>query len=326
MTDPAARWERVEALFDGALERPRTDRVNWVRGQAGPDLGLRDEVLAMLAAHDSADGVLDRPLPIPDSSGKGVTPELAAALGDRYLLDHQIGVGGTAAVFQARQIETDRDVVIKVLLPDFAARFGVRRFRIEMELATRLIHPHILGLIDSGEAGEILYYVMPYLGGETLRSRLKRGRPELPEALTLLRDVADALAYAHREGVVHRDLKPENVLCVNGRALLMDFGIARYALVLGQTTVGAVLGTPGYMAPEQRDGREVDHRADLWAWGVVARELVVGGRSTDPIVESTANLPQSVIDTINACLSVKREARPESADSLVRSLEGLTVP
>ncbi|HEX9892733.1 MAG TPA: serine/threonine-protein kinase, partial [Gemmatimonadales bacterium] len=220
MSGPEARWARIEALFDGALERPRTERAAWLGAAAAADPGLRDEVWAMLAAHDQVDGVLDRPLPIP-SIPAGIPPGFAQAIADRYVLAEPIGEGGMAHVILALDRSSDRLVVIKVLKPEIATWFGADRFRTEVELAARLSHPHILGLIDSGESGEFLYYVMPYLGGETLRSRLQRqGRLDRAEAIGLLRDLADALAYAHRAGVVHRDLKPENVLCAGGRALL----------------------------------------------------------------------------------------------------------
>src|SRR5690606_9142033 len=152
------------------------------------------------------------------------------------------------------------------------AAIGPHRFADEVRIAARLSHPHILALIDSGEADGIRYYVMPYVGGITLRERLERdGALPLASAITLLRDVADALAHAHEAGVIHRDLKPENVLCVGDHAFLLDFGVAkRHGTSPGSTTdPGLAIGTPGYMAPEQAAGAEVDHRADIHVWGLL---------------------------------------------------------
>jgi serine/threonine-protein kinase len=165
---------------------------------------------------------------------------------------------------------------------------------------------------------------MPYLGGETLRSRLQRqGRLDRAEAIGLLRDLADALAYAHRAGVVHRDLKPENVLCAGGRALLMDFGIARLASLGKRTAAGVILGTPGYMAPEQQNGRTVDHRADLWAWGGLAREMLLGERDAGRTLATDGEVPGWLATLVEQCLAQDPEARPASAEVLLQVLSTL---
>jgi serine/threonine-protein kinase len=314
-------WERVEALFDQALDRPPDERARWVREASAGDLALAEEVLAMLAAHDTINGVLDRQLPV---SLTPPTPDLATALAHRYQLEEQIGEGGMATVHLARDRGSDRPVVIKVLKPAAAIWFGSERFRNEVALATRLVHPNILGLIDSGETEGFLYYVMPYLGGETLRTRLARtGRLSAREAIPLLRGLAAALVYAHSEGVVHRDLKPENVLCMESHAWLMDFGIARLASAFGaQTAAGAVLGTPGYMSPEQENGRTVDHRADLWAWGVVARECLSGSRAQVPPVTGPGT-SRPLLELIEHCLRRDPESRMPSAVQLVSGLSAV---
>jgi serine/threonine-protein kinase len=169
---------------------------------------------------------------------------------------------------------------------------------------------------------------MPYVGGETLRTRLNRmGRLEIGEAIVLLRDLADALSYAHAAGVIHRDIKPENVLCVGGHAFLMDFGIARLASAMARRTgVGIVLGTPGYMSPEQQAGDLVDHRADLWAFGVVAREALLGTRGDAPDVHTRADVPPSLAATIAACLATDPEKRPATAGKVVATLDELAAP
>jgi len=203
------------------------------------------------------------------------------ALPDRYRVVRQIGQGGMATVFLAEDLKHQRSVAIKVLNPEIAATIGRDRFLREIEIAARLNHPHILPLHDSGAAGDQLYYVMPYIAGESLRALLEREK-QLPvaEALRLTREIASALGYAHGEGLIHRDIKPENVLLSNGIALVADFGLARFVdrpEGVRRTTVGNVLGTPLYMAPEQAMGSaDVDARADLYSLGCVLYEMLAG--------------------------------------------------
>src|SRR5213082_2034835 len=176
----------------------------------------------------------------------------------RYAIERELGHGGTALVFLGRDPKHERLVAIKVLRPELAVALGAERFLREIKLTARLNHPHILPLLDSGEAAGFLYYVMPYVEGESLRDRLVRER-QLPveEALIIAREVADALEYAHQQGVVHRDIKPENILISAGHAVVADFGIARAIQAAGAQTVtqtGILLGTPAYMSPEQAAG------------------------------------------------------------------------
>jgi serine/threonine-protein kinase len=202
-------------------------------------------------------------------------------LADRYRVERELGAGGMATVYLARDLKHDRDVAIKVLHPDLAAALGADRFLAEIRTTANLQHPHILPLHDSGEAGGFLFYVMPFVDGETLRTRLTRDRPlPIPEAIRIAREVADALAYAHGRGVIHRDIKPENILLQGGHALVADFGIALAVQSAGgqrMTQTGLSLGTPQYMSPEQAMGeRAIDARTDVYALGAVTYEMLTG--------------------------------------------------
>jgi TolB-like protein len=210
-----------------------------------------------------------------------VPEHLKQALEGRYEIQGELGQGGMATVYLARDLKHGREVALKVLSPDLAASIGAERFVQEIQVAARLQHPHIVPLYDSGEAAGSLYYVMPRVEGESLRARLDRER-QLPvdEALRIAREVAAALDYAHRQNVVHRDIKPENILLQEGEPLVADFGIARAIDVAGgaqMTRTGLALGTPQYMSTEQASGdREVDGRSDVYSLGCVLYEMLVG--------------------------------------------------
>ncbi len=206
---------------------------------------------------------------------------LGSALADRYRLERELGAGGMATVYLAQDLRHDRRVAVKVLRPELAAVIGAERFLAEIRTTAHLQHPHILPLFDSGHAGGLLYYVMPFVDGESLRGRLNREK-QLPvaEAVRVAQEVAGALDYAHRHGVIHRDIKPENILLQDGRALVADFGIA---LALSQagagrmTETGMSLGTPYYMSPEQAMGeRAISARSDVYALGAVTYEMLIG--------------------------------------------------
>jgi serine/threonine-protein kinase len=207
---------------------------------------------------------------------------LKAALADRYRLERELGAGGMATVYLAHDLRHDRKVAIKVLRPELAAVLGAERFVQEIKTTAALSHPHILPLFDSGEAGGFLYYVMPYIEGESLRARLAReGELPVSDAVRVLREIVDALVHAHEAGVVHRDIKPDNVLLSGSHAVVTDFGVAKaVSEAAGRqqiTTAGVALGTPAYMAPEQAAASpHVDHRADIYAVGVMAYELLAG--------------------------------------------------
>jgi len=206
---------------------------------------------------------------------------LTAALSDRYTIEHEVGAGGMATVYLAQDVKHDRKVALKVLRPELAAVIGAERFLAEIKTTANLQHPHILSLFDSGEADSFLFYVMPFIEGESLRDRLEREK-QLPvdEAVRLASEVAGALDYAHRHDVIHRDIKPENILLHDGQALVADFGIALAASKAGgtrMTETGMSLGTPHYMSPEQAMGeRELDARSDVYALGCVLYEMLTG--------------------------------------------------
>ncbi|OGT99109.1 MAG: hypothetical protein A2085_04190, partial [Gemmatimonadetes bacterium GWC2_71_10] len=217
---------------------------------------------------------------------------LQAALAGRYVIERELGRGGMGAVYLAEDLKHHRPVAIKVLHPELAGTLGSERFLREIELSARLTHPHILPLHDSGEAAGFLYYVMPYVEGESLRDRLAREK-QLPieDALQIAREVADALSYAHSHDVVHRDIKPENILLAAGHAVVADFGIARAITAAGGeklTETGLAIGTPMYMSPEQAAGsRDLDGRSDLYSLGCVLYEMLAGQPPfTGPTVES----------------------------------------
>ena len=268
---------------------------------------------------------------------------LSSALSGCYEILRQIGQGGMAVVYLANDLRHARQVAIKTLRSDIAASVGVQRFLREMEISARLQHPHILTLIDSGEAAGRLYYVLPYVEGESLRARLDRtGAISPSEVLHLLREVVDALVYAHSHGVVHRDIKPENIMIAARHALVLDFGIAK-ALREAEsrttlTQTGVAVGTPSYMAPEQALGDQtVDHRADIYSVGVVAYELLTGrapfiGPSPAVLakqvsVEPTAidrlqpNVPPELASIVSRCLEKDAHKRFQSADALLDAIE-----
>jgi serine/threonine-protein kinase len=215
---------------------------------------------------------------------------IAAALAPAYEVEREIGHGGMARVYLARAAGGGGPVAIKVLHPELAAALGADRFHHEVRIVAGLVHPNIVPLLDSGEAGGYLYYVMPYVGGESLRARLEReGRLPLADAVAIVGQAAQALDHAHRKGFVHRDVKPENILLVGRQALVADFGVARaIGTAAGDriTSSGFVVGTPAYMSPEQAAGDpSLDGRSDEYSLGCVAYELLAG---QPPYVGATA--------------------------------------
>ena len=216
----------------------------------------------------------------------GLRDRLQAALDDRYTVEEEIGQGGMALVFRARDRKHNRTVAVKVLRPELASSLGPERFLREIEIAAQLQHPHILPVYDSGQSDGLLYYVMPFVPGESLRDRLLRGdRVTADEALRVAREVANALDYAHRQGIVHRDIKPANILLSDGHAVVADFGIARALSASAQgglTMAGMAVGTPTYMSPEQALGEQnLDGRTDIYALGCVLFEMLMGSPPFD---------------------------------------------
>ena len=234
----------------------------------------------------------------------GAVARLRAALADRYTIERELGRGGMATVYRAGDVKHHRTVAIKVLRPELAAQLGPDRFLREVTIAASLNHPHILALYDSGDAGGFLFYVMPYVEGETLRARLDREK-QLPveDALGLTRQVASALSYAHARNVVHRDIKPENILLHEGEAMVADFGIALAVSAAADerlTQTGIAVGTPAYMSPEQAASeRAVDARSDVYSLGCVLYEMLAGEPPyTGPTVQ--ALIAKRLVDPVPA--------------------------
>jgi tRNA A-37 threonylcarbamoyl transferase component Bud32 len=255
------------------------------------------------------------------------TERLSAALDDRYRIERALGAGGMATVYLAYDVKHDRRVALKVLKPELAAVIGAERFVVEIKTTAALQHPHILPLFDSGSADGFLYYVMPYVEGETLRAKLDRERQfGVDEAVRIAREVADALDYAHRHGVVHRDIKPENILLHDGRPMVADFGIAlALSAAAGgrMTETGLSLGTPHYMSPEQATAeKEITGRSDVYSLGSVLYEMLTGD---PPHTGSTAQqiIMKIIADTPRPVTDLRRSVPPHVADAVARALEKL---
>jgi serine/threonine protein kinase len=343
MTDPTDRRHRMAVLLEEAF-----------------DSGALAFSEPLLEALDSAE---------PDT----VSGRLRSEHGIAYDIEHKLGRGGMATVYLARDPRHDRSIAIKVLHSELTARMGAERFVREIRLTARLQHPHVLGLLDSGvfdrDAGVVagrLYYVMPYVEGESLRARLTReGALPHDDAMRVLREIADALSYAHEQGVVHRDIKPENILLSRGHAVVADFGIAKAIEAASgddrpegararhtseenppvrSTWSSTLIGTPAYMAPEQAGvGAHVDHRADLYAWGVVAYEIMsgrhpfAGRRSAAELLSAhMAAVPRPIRDVapsvspalaalVMRCLAKAPTDRPNSAAEVVAALDSVAI-
>jgi serine/threonine protein kinase len=254
-----------------------------------------------------------------------------------------------ATVYLAEDLKHHRQVAVKVLRPELAATLGPERFAKEIEVAARLQHPHILGVFDSGDVEGFFYYVMPYVEGETLRERLTRsGELPVPEAVRLLSEIAEALAVAHRAGVVHRDIKPENILLSGRHALVMDFGVAKAVTEASGrqqlTTAGVALGTPAYMAPEQASADpQMDGRVDIYALGVLGYEMLAGHtpfhglnpqqtlaahvtQAPTAVGQRRAGLSQALEAVVMKCLAKRPADRFQTADELAALLEPLGTP
>ncbi len=274
---------------------------------------------------------------------------LQAALGAGYRLERELGGGGMSRVFVAEETRLGRRVVVKVLPPELAAGINAERFHREIQLSASLQHPHIVPLLAAGGEGDLFYYTMPLIEGESLRTRLSREGP-LPvrDAVRAFREVADALAYAHARGVVHRDIKPDNVLVSDHHAVVTDFGVAkalsRSGGTSGLTSVGVALGTPAYMAPEQVAGDPgVDHRADIYALGAMAYEMLAGRplfrhasphqilaahvtEPVEPITHHRPDLPPELATLVMRCLEKDPARRPQGAAEVRDGLEAIATP
>jgi Tol biopolymer transport system component len=351
-------WAEVISLIDTLLDAAPEQRAAVIEELSAGDNVRRSELEQLLAECET-----EWPL-----FGQPVAARFAAlfaddfarfpeSLAERYRLASRLGRGGMATVYLARDLKHARDVAVKVMHPIVASALGADLFLREIEIVAQLHHPHIVPLFDSGEADGSLYYVMPYEEGATLRRRLVQdGLLPLEDAVLILRDVADALAYAHQHGVVHRDIKPDNVLLSGRHAMVTDFGVAKAAIdaaVVGDTnavdTLGrrgeVALGTPLYMAPEQiRSDPAIDHRADIYSFGVLAYELLAGyppfttmkigeerqrldvifNRGVpEPLTAFRSDLPSPLADLVMKCLEKSPDDRWQSADEIVQRLESI---
>jgi eukaryotic-like serine/threonine-protein kinase len=281
---------------------------------------------------------------------------LQTSLGTAYTLERELGGGGMSRIFVAREEALQRDVVVKVLTPDPAHVLSAERFAREIRFAARLQDPHVVPVLAAGTTSDgVPYYTMPFVRGESLRVRMAHGRVPIAEGVGILRDVAHALAHAHGHGVVHRDIKPENVLLSEGTAVVTDFGIARaiadarthpsgtrISAGATLTEIGTSLGTPAYMSPEQAAGDVVDERTDVYAWGLVAFELLAGqhpfadrGTSQQLIAAQISELPakgtlrdagvpEPLAELLMHCLAKDPEERPPFGAALLASLQAIT--
>jgi serine/threonine-protein kinase len=276
--------------------------------------------------------------------------QLQEALGTGYELERELLGGGMSRVFVAKDKSLGRTIVVKVLPPDLAAGVNRERFRREIQLAAQLQHPRIVQLLSAGESGDLLWYTMPYIDGESLRAAIERKKPfSVKEVTRIMHDVLDALAHAHKRGVVHRDIKPANILTQGSHALVTDFGVAKALSAalpgagVGFTTAGMAIGTPSYMAPEQLAGDpDADHRIDIYAAGLLAYELLSGQspfagpspretmaaqltRDPQPLHEVNPSVPAAMSALIMRMLAKDPDQRPASAEEVLEALDALTV-
>jgi eukaryotic-like serine/threonine-protein kinase len=274
---------------------------------------------------------------------------LRSAVGDAYRIEKELGGGGMSRVFLAQERELERQVVVKVLPPEMAAGLNAERFRREIQLAASLQHPHIVPLLAAGHADDLVYYTMPLIEGESLRAKLAReGELPITETVRILRDVADALAYAHEHGVVHRDIKPDNVLIARHHAVVTDFGVAKaLSDSTGKsslTSAGVALGTPAYMAPEQAAADpHADHRCDIYALGALGYEMLTGRppftgatpqhvlaaqvtETPEPVTRRRATVPAALAALVMRCLEKSAADRCQTAGELVQQLEAMATP
>ncbi len=264
-------------------------------------------------------------------------------LAERYAVEREVGRGAMATVFLAHDMKHERPVALKVLRPELAINLGAERFLREIKLIAQLQHPHILPLFDSGECGGLLYYVSPYVGSENLRDRMHRDlQMPLEDAIRLIREVADGLAYAHQHGIVHRDIKPENILLLDDHSVIADFGIARAIRMSGGHRLsepGISIGTPTYMSPEQAGGDiMLDGRSDIYSLGCVLYETLTGvppfvGTSERQIIaghftappplasKERPGLPEAIDGIIGKALAKNPGDRYQSADDFGKALE-----
>ena len=342
-------WAAVAPLLDLVLDAPAANRASLAAALCPGDSARAGDLLRLAAECDRPMPLLDRPAIERFARLAEAAPEAAlpTVLGERYRIERELGRGGMARVVLARDLKHARDVAVKVIRPDLAESLGRDRFLQEIAIAARLRHPNIMPLYDSGDADGVLYFVMPYEAGMSLKTRLASAEPiPLGDAVNTLRDIARALAYAHAQGVVHRDVKPDNVMLSGGAAVVTDFGIAK-AITAARTLTGAgsltqtgiIIGTPAYMSPEQATGDPAtDHRTDIYAFGCLAYELLAGtppfpGTSSHQVIAAQisavpplvsavrSDVSAGITDLVAQCLLKDPAARPQSAAELVDRLD-----
>jgi len=345
-------WTTLAPLLDRVLDAEPEQREALLDEVSAGDPARRAALARLVAECEQGMPLFDRPAAerFRALGEEDDAPRLPAILGGHYETSRELGRGGMACVYLARDTKHGRDVAVKVIRSELAASLGRDRFLREIAIAARLRHPNIVPLYDSGDADGLLYFVMPYENGPSLRSRLAREGPlPIPDALHVLRDVTRALQYAHEQGVVHRDIKPDNVMMSGGAAVVADFGIAKAvsaAQAPGTTTdltlAGSGIGTAAYMAPEQAVGDPAsDHRVDIYSFGCLAYEVLTGKppfhgmplhqvvaahMSTVPalVTEVRADVPESLGQLVAQCLAKDPAARPQTAAEALAVLEGST--
>jgi Tol biopolymer transport system component/tRNA A-37 threonylcarbamoyl transferase component Bud32 len=350
-------WERLEPLIDIVLDAAPDRRAALLAELSGGDATRYEELACLVAECERPYPLIEDPVAERfDAVFGDEAPPIPESLAGRYRILHEVGRGGMAIVYVARDLKHGRDVAVKVVRPELAAALGRARFLREIEIAARLRHPHIVPLYDSGEVPvehtdsermatgpSLVYYVMPYETGHSLRERLTRDGPfPIQEAVLILEDVCEALAYAHQHGIVHRDIKPDNVLLSGRHAMVTDFGVARAVTEATTEPTLAVadiaFGTATYMAPEQAtNDPDLDHRADIYAVGVLGYELLAGrppfpdgarGPITEPqpayapqpLTTLRPDIPEALAEVIAKCLAKQPADRWQSADELLARL------
>jgi serine/threonine protein kinase/Tol biopolymer transport system component len=346
---PSPDWSEFASLVDVLLDVPPDGRASLIEALSAGDPVRRAQLERLREQCEREPTLLSRPAAerfpaLLDDDDAGFPPSLSA----RYRVARELGRGGMATVYLARDLKHDREVAVKVVHPSVASALGPERFLREIAIAAQLHHPHIVQLYDSGEADGNLYYVMPYEAGLSLRQRLAcDGALPLDDAVVILRDVCDALAHAHGRGIIHRDIKPDNVLLSDRHAMVTDFGVARAATDAtardARTATGMVLGTPAYMAPEQIGADPgIDHRADLYAVGVLGYELLAGQppfthdtpqavlaahltRTPVPVSTHRPDLPAPLAELVMKCLEKRPDDRWQTAAEMVARLDALPI-
>ena len=350
----AERWRAIDAIFADAAERPSDERSAFIANACGADAELRSEVESLLAAYEADTNFLEAPAVAVGGDGPNLAERLQAALGAAYRIERELAGGGMSRVFVAEETRLGRRVVVKVLPPELRAGLSTERFHQETRLAASLRHPHIVPVMSAGESSDgLVYFTMPFIEGESLERRLDReGRLPLADVVTLVTEVADALAYAHANGVVHRDVKPANVLLDGRHAVVADFGVAKaLALAVGErersdrltgvtglpaglTMAGFVLGTPAYMSPEQARADAVDARSDVYSLGCMTFEMLTGQlpfpdqtldavatRASAPAPSTIcSDLPAAIDAVMTRALAPRPDERFQSTTALAQAL------